>query len=92
MSRSTNKRSLGTLVALVLVPVAAVAVLGVGLGTASGDSAPGGLLLNDTRAFTAAGENLAADPAAVARADETKVDEFLTDWQNTVRSAPSPKR
>lgn len=88
MSRSTSsrsaKRSLGTFAALLLVPVAAVAVLSVGLGTAAGDTAPSGVLVSESRAVTFAGANLGGTPAA-APAEEKKVDEVLSDWQNTVR-------
>src|SRR5437016_1405581 len=63
MSRSTNKRSLGTFVALLLVPAAAVAVLSVGLGTASGDTAPSGVLVSESRAVAFTGDNLASAPA-----------------------------
>ena len=84
MSRSTNKRSLGTFVALLLVPAAAVAVLSVGLGTASGDTAPSGVLVSESRAVAFTGDNFDSAPVAVA-AEEKKVDEVLNDWQNTVR-------
>jgi len=88
MSRSTNKRSLGTFAALLLVPVAAVAVLNV--GTASGDTAPSGVLVSESRAVAFTGMSLPAAPAAAA--EDKKVDEVLTDWQNTVRHrARSPR-
>jgi hypothetical protein len=82
MSRSTNKRSLGTFAALLLVPAVTVAVLSV--GTASGDTAPSGVLVSESRAVAFTGMNLPAAPAAAA-AEDKKVDEVLTDWQNTVR-------
>lgn len=95
MSRSKNsrsaKRSLGTFVALLLVPAAAVAVLSVGLGTAVGDTAPSGLLLAESRATTFAGENLASTPSA-APAEAKNVDEILSDWQNTVRHRARSRR
>jgi hypothetical protein len=90
MSRSTNKRSLGTLAALLIVPAAAVGILGAGLGTASG-TAPSGVLVSESRAVTFADTSVPATTAAVAAKDK-KVDDVLTDWQNTVRRRPRSAR
>ena len=89
MSRSTNKRSLGTFAALLLVP--AVAVVALSVGTASGDTAPSGVLVSESRAVALNGMTLPAAPGASVSEDK-KTDEVLTDWQNTVRRRGRTRR
>jgi hypothetical protein len=82
-----NKQSwirAGSLAAFVAVPALAVAFLGSDL--CAGFCVPG-VQISETREFNSKGQNLAA-PAADAN---SPVDVFLGNWQNTVRTPPSPR-
>jgi len=78
---------------LALVPVLGIAALGTGvvpaLTSASGPAVPGGLLVGETREFARSGDGLAA---LTAREQPKSVDQFLNEWQNTVRRGASPRR
>lgn len=72
----------GSLAAVIAVPALALAFLGSDM--LSGLSVPG-FQISETREFNLNGQNLAA-PAA---ADSAEI--FLGNWQNTVRTPPSPR-
>jgi hypothetical protein len=75
---------------LVLVPALAIVALGSGLSAlfSSGPPVAAGSLA-DVRALAAQGDMV----TAVAKpADATSVDQFMDEWQNTVRLPPSPRR
>jgi hypothetical protein len=78
---------------LVAVPVLGIAVLGSNVipSLASGPSpvVPGGLLVSETREFAKRGDDVTA---LTAREPAKDVDQFLNDWQNTVRRRASPRR
>lgn len=74
----------GSLAAMVAVPALAVAFLGIG-----GLHVPTRFNVGETREFNLSGQNLAAPWAA--QAGEEPIDLFLTNWQNTVRTPPSPR-
>lgn len=80
----------GTLMGLAIVPLLAVALLGAGLLNLSGQvpGLPGGLMIQQTRAFNLNGQ---AVPAPQADSAAMPVEEFMTNWQNTVRTPPSPR-
>ena len=73
----------GSLAAFVAVPALAVAFLGGDL--LAGFSVPG-LQISETREFNKTGQTLAAPATA-----DSSVDVFLGNWQNTVRTPPSPR-
>jgi hypothetical protein len=84
---------------LTLVPALAIVALGSGLlptlaaGSAT-PTVPGGLLLEETRAFNAQGDDVTGVTAGVVgqSADVGGIDQFMDSWQNTVRKVPSPRR
>jgi hypothetical protein len=91
-SKLTRRKASRTMTwaALVLVPALAVVALGTGLSLfATGPAAPGGLLVAETRDFAAQGDAVTAvaNPTHAAN-----VEQFMDDWQNTVRLPPSPRR
>jgi len=79
-----------------LVPALAIMALGTGLLPVLASSAPAdvpsGLLVAETRAFAAQGDDLSAVTAAAKPADGESLDQFVDSWQNTVRRRPSPRR
>lgn len=82
---SSNWVRNGSLAGLVALPALAVAFLGgdlTGLSIPSPQSA-------ETREFNLNGQNLTVP--ATAPATEQPVDVFLNNWQNTVRTPPSPR-
>ncbi len=74
----------GSLAAMIAVPALAVAFLGGDL--LSGLSVPS-LQISETRDFNLNGQNLAAP----VNATTDSVEVFLGNWQNTVRTPPSPR-
>lgn len=78
---------------LAAVPVLGIAVLGTTVlpSLASGPSpaVPSGLLVGETREFAKRGDDVTA---LTAREQPKDVDQFLNDWQNTVRRRASPRR
>ena len=95
-SRRKVARAL-TWACLVLVPALAIVALGSGplaalLGSQSSATAPTGLLLAETRALTAQGDDLSGVASAVKAGDQESIDQFMDTWQNTVRRRPSPRR
>jgi hypothetical protein len=91
-SRKRATRAL-TWTCLALLPVLAVLTLGTGLLPAlTADNLPdvaGGAQIAETRAFSTAGDDVTAAAPAAAPGN---VDEFMNNWQNTVRRRPSPRR
>lgn len=83
MKNSKSWVRAGSLAAIVAVPALALAFLGSDM--LAGISLPG-LHISETREFNRNGQNLAA-PAAIS----DSADVFLGDWQNTVRTPPSPR-
>jgi hypothetical protein len=83
---------------LTLVPALAIVALGSGLlpvlaGGSASATVPDGLLLAETRAFAAQGDELSGVTASVtAQQGEQSIDQFMDSWQNTVRRRPSPRR
>jgi hypothetical protein len=82
---------------LVVVPALVIVALGSGVLPAlfdnSAASAPGGLLLAETRDFTFNGDDLASlSASSVAPGQHTSINQFMDTWQNTVRRPPSPRR
>jgi hypothetical protein len=78
-----------------LVPALAIVALGYSLrpaAFANTPAVPGGLLVAETRAFAAAGDDVSAVNATAAPAAGQAIDEFMDGWQNTVRRRPSPRR
>ena len=78
---------------LALIPVLAILTLSTGLLPALSSDAPtgvpGGLQIAETRALTAQGD----DVASVGKTGTANtLDDFMNDWQNTVRRRPSPRR
>lgn len=91
-SKHTRRKASRTLTwaVLVLVPALAIVALGSGLSLlATGPAAPGGLLVAETRDFATNGDAVAA---TVNPANAGPVDQFMDEWQNTVRLPPSPRR
>src|ERR671932_723141 len=95
--QATHSRRKGaraaTWAGLVLVPALAIVALGSGLLPALLGShpaaVPGGLLVAETRAFSARGDDVSR--LSGVRADES-IDQFMDSWQNTVVKRPSPRR
>jgi len=96
-SQRKGSRAL-TWAGLVVVPALVIVALGSGVvpalfGTSSAVSAPGGLLLAETRDLTFNGDDLASlSASAVDPGKHTSINQFMDTWQNTVRRAPSPRR
>ena len=93
-SHSDRKRAtrIVTWSCLALIPVLAILTLGTAvLPALSGASpaVPGGLQLADTRALTALGDDLASLNRATPA---NSLDDFMNNWQDTVRRRPSPRR
>ena len=91
-SKHTRRNASRTLTwaVLIVVPALAIVALGTGLSLfATGPAAPGGLLVAETRDFATHGD---AVTAAVTPANAGPVDQFMDEWQNTVRIPPSPRR
>lgn len=84
MKNSKSVVRTGSLAALVAVPVLAFAFLGSDL--LAGLSLPS-IQTSETRDFNFNGQNLAAP----VNATDDSVDVFLGNWQNTVRTPPSPR-
>jgi hypothetical protein len=78
---------------LALVPVLGVAALGSAivpsLTAGTSPAVPGGLLVGETRELAQKGDDLTA---LTAREQPKNLDQFLNDWQNTVRRRASPRR
>src|SRR5262245_40149416 len=93
-SNSDHKRSTRVITwsCLTLIPVLAILTLGTAvLPALTGDTpaVPGGLQMADTRALSAVGDDL----ASLNKADAANsLDEFMNNWQDTVRRRPSPRR
>jgi hypothetical protein len=75
------------LAAVVAVPSLAVAFLGGNLFT--GSILPGSAPVSETRDFYYSGQKLTLPAAPAGEAQPT--DQFLGNWQNTVRIPPSPR-
>jgi hypothetical protein len=93
-SHSDRKRTtrIVTWSCLALIPVLAILTLGTAvLPALTGDSpaVPGGLQIADTRALSALGDDLASLNQA---APANSLDDFMNNWQDTVRRRPSPRR
>jgi hypothetical protein len=84
MKNSKGLVRTGSVAALIAVPALAVAFLGSDL--LAGLSLPN-CQISETRDFNYNGQNLAAP----ANATTDSVDVFLGNWQNTVRTPPSPR-
>jgi hypothetical protein len=93
MSRQHTRRKASrtlTWTVLVLVPALAIVALGTGLSLfATGPATPNGLLVAETRDFAAQGD---AVTAVINPTNAGTVDQFMDQWQNTVRLPPSPRR
>jgi hypothetical protein len=76
----------GSLAAVIAVPALAVAFLGGNLF--SGSVVPGTVSVTDTRDFYFSGQQLSTPAPAAA---PQQAEEFLGNWQNTVRTPPSPR-
>jgi len=89
-SRSISARGL-TWTVLVAVPALAILSLGSGLltGDVTGSAAPATASVQDTREFSRQGDDLAALTGAKADGSDEAA---LSQWQNTVRRRPSPRR
>src|SRR5881409_3829027 len=91
-SQSSRKRAIRVLTwtSLAVMPFLAVLTLGSGLLpalTSDTPAIPGGLQVAETRALAQKGDDLAS-LNQVATADS--LDEFMNNWQDTVRRRPSP--
>jgi hypothetical protein len=75
---------------LVVVPALAIVALGSGLSALlSGGPPIAAASLADVRALAAKGDMVTAVTKPV---DSASVDQFMDEWQNTVRLPPSPRR
>ncbi len=78
---------------LAAVPVLGIAVLGSNaissFSAGPSPTIPSGLLVGETREFAKRGDDVTA---LTAREQPKNVDQFLNDWQNTVRRRASPRR
>jgi hypothetical protein len=75
---------------MILVPALAIVVLGSGLTAILAGGPPVAVgSMADTRALAAQGDMVTADAKPI---DAGTVDEFMDEWQNTVRLPPSPRR
>jgi len=83
---SSNWVRSGSLAGLVALPALAVAFLG---GELTGLSIPAPQSA-ETREFNLNGQNLVV-PGPAKQAAEQPVEVFLNNWQNTVRTPPSPR-
>ena len=78
---------------LAVVPVLGIAILGTtvlpSLNAGPSPVIPSGLLVSETREFAKRGDDVTA---LLAREQPKNVEQFLNDWQNTVRRRASPRR
>lgn len=86
--QSRNWVRTGTVAVIAVVPLLAIALLATGLFSFPSDlpNTPGGFMVQQTRDFNHSGQ-LQTAPAA----KDMPVEEFMTNWQNTVRTPPSPR-
>ncbi|MFL5328021.1 MAG: hypothetical protein ACJ8C4_03845 [Gemmataceae bacterium] len=83
---SKNWVRTGTVAAVLAVPALAVAFLGSSL--TAGLSIPS-LQLAETRDFNRAGQTIAVTTEKKDAPEQVEI--YLGDWQNTVRTAPTPR-
>ena len=84
MAKTCSLVRCGSLAAVVAVPALAVAFFGFGAGAFSF----GNPQVSETRDFNRGGQNVTV-PAGASDAAPAEV--FLENWQNTVRTPPSPR-